>query len=68
MEKAKKPKKIGFFKVVIQKCEKSKKWNFSKNSLTLFVSGRKKNAHLRAHYLFWPKHFLDQNSVNQEKL
>ena len=28
----------------------------------------RKNAHFRAHYLFWPKTFLDQNSVNQEKL
>ena len=27
-----------------------------------------KNAHFRAHYLFWPKNFLDQNSENQEKL
>ena len=25
------PIKLGFFKVVIQKCEKSKKWIFSKN-------------------------------------
>ena len=28
--------------MVIQKCETSKKWNFSKNCLTLFVSGREK--------------------------
>ena len=69
MEKAKKPNKNSFFKVVIQKCEKAKKWIFSnKNCLTLFVSGREKNAHFRAHYLFWPKISLDQNSVNQEKL
>ena len=40
----KNPIKIGFFKVVIQKCEKSKKWIFSKNSLTLFVSGREKKT------------------------
>ena len=59
MVKTKNPIKIGFFKVVIQKCEKLKKWIFSKNCLTLFVSGReKKNAHLRAHYLFWPKFFF----------
>ena len=68
MEKAKKPIKIGFFKVVIQKCEKAKKWIFCKNCLTLFVSGREKSAHFRAHYLFRPKFFLDQNSANQEKL
>ena len=46
-----------------------KKWIFSKNCLTLFVSGReKKNAHFRAHYLFWPTFFLDQNSAKQETL
>ena len=27
----------------------------------------RRNAHFRAHYLFWPK-FFDQNSVNQEAL
>ena len=67
MEKAKKPNKNRFFKVVIQKCEKAKKWIFSKNCLTLFVSGREKSAHFRAH-LFWPKLFLGPNSVNQEAL
>ena len=66
---AKNPTKIGFFKVVIQKCEKSKKWIFSKNCLTLFVSGREtKNAHFRCNYLFWPTFFLDQNSVKQKTL
>ena len=38
----KNPIKIGFFKVVIQKCENHKKWIFSQNCLTLFVSGREK--------------------------
>ena len=28
----------------------------------------RKNAHFRAHYLFWPKFFLDQNSAKQETL
>ena len=43
MEKAKKPNKNRFFKVVIQKCEKSKNRILSKNCLTLFfVSGREK--------------------------
>ena len=42
MEKAPKPYKNTFFKVVIQKSEKAKKWIFSKNCLTLFVSGREK--------------------------
>ena len=46
---------------------KIKKWIFSKNCLTLFVSGRDKNAHFRAHYLFWPKHFWAQNSVKTRK-
>ena len=32
----------------------------------LCQEGRKKNAHFRAHYLFWPKNFLAQNNVNQE--
>ena len=59
-KKAKKPYKNSFFKVVIQKCEKSKNWSFSKNCLTLFVSGREKNVHFRAHYLFWPKMFWTQ--------
>ena len=67
MEKAKKPYKNRFFGGH-PKMWKIKKWIFSKNCLTLFVSGREKNAHFRAHYLFWPKFFLDQNSVNQEKL
>ena len=41
MEKAKTTYKNCVFKVVIQKCEKSKKWIF-KNCLTLFASGREK--------------------------
>ena len=58
-KRPKKPYKNRFFKVVMQKCEKSKKWILCKNWLTLFVSGReKKNAHFRAHYLFWPKNFF----------
>ena len=57
-KRPKNPIKIGFFRVAIQKCEKAKKWIFSKNCLTLFVSGReKKKAHFRAHYLFWPNFF-----------
>ena len=59
-ENSKKPyKNRVFFKVVIQKCEKSKKWIFSKNCLTLFVSGREtKKAHFRCNYLFWPNFFF----------
>ena len=59
MEKAKQTyKNRFFFMVVIQECEKSKKWILSKNCLTLFVSGWEKNAHFRAHYLFWLKLFF----------
>ena len=57
-----KPTKIVFFKVVIQKWEKWKTCILSKNCLTLFVSGREKNAHFRAHYLFWPKCFGPKQS------
>ena len=28
----------------------------------------RKNAHFRAHYLFWQNFLWDQNSENQEKL
>ena len=49
-------------------------WKIKKNGFLakigwhyLCQEGRK-NAHFRAHYLFWPKNFLAQNSVNQEKL
>ena len=41
---------------------------FQKLPDTICVRKGEKKAHFRAHYLFWPKFFLDQNSVNQEKL
>ena len=45
-----------------------KRWIFEKNALTLFESGRKKNAHFRAHYLFLAKNaFWTKNRHNQEK-
>ena len=66
-EKAKKPCKNGFLGWSSKK-EKNQKMDFSKNWLTLFVSGREKKAPFRAHYLFWSKFFLDQNSANQETL
>ena len=70
MAKAKKPYKNRFFLRWSSKNVKNQtKWIFSKNWLTLFVSAReKKNAHFRAHYLFWPKIFWAQNSANQENL
>ena len=62
MERPKNPIKIGFFKVVMQKCEKSKKMDFfCKNWLTLFVSGREKKRafsctlSVLAKQFFWPK-------------
>ena len=59
MEKAKKPYKNSFFwPLSCKNVKNQKKWIFSKNCLTLFVSGREKNAHFRAHYLFWPKMFF----------
>ena len=68
MERPKNPIKIGFFKVVIQKCGKAKKWIFSKNCLTLFVSGREKKTRIFVHTICFGQIFFDQNSVDQEKL
>ena len=70
MEKRpKNPIKIVFFKVVIQKWKNEKNGFFSLQKLPDTICVRKeKNAHFRAHYLLWPKHLLDQNIQNQEKL
>ena len=38
----------------------SKNENEKMDALQKFVSGRKKNAHFRAHYLFWSKTFWSQ--------
>ena len=58
--KAKKPyKNRVFLRWSSKNMKNQKKGFFCKNCLTLFVSGReKKNAHFRAHYLFWPKFFF----------
>ena len=43
----------------MQKCEKSKKMDFlQKLADTICVRKGEKNAHFRAHYLFWPKNFF----------
>ena len=71
MEKPKKnPIKKGFFKVVIQKCEKSKKIDFfSKNCLTRFVSGREKKTafsctlSVLAKFFFGPKQCKAGNTI-----
>ena len=68
MEKGQKTYKNCVFLGGNPKMRKMKKSIFSKNCLTLFVSGTEKNRHFRAHYLFWPQNFFDQNSENQEKL
>ena len=65
MEKTKKTYKIGFLRWSSKIVKNQKKWIFSKTCLTLFVSGREKK---NAHYLFWPKCFLDQNSAKQKTL
>ena len=67
MERPQNPIKI-VFKVVIQKCEKSKNDFFAKNCLTLFVSGREKKTHISCTRSALAKNFLAQNSANQEKL
>ena len=43
----------------MQRCEKSKKKDFlQKLADTICVRKGEKDAHFRAHYLFWPKNFL----------
>ena len=62
--KAKRPYKNRFFKVVMQKCEKSKMWNIKRNGFIAKIAWHylcqegRKNAHFRARYLFWPTIFL----------
>ena len=53
------PIKMVFLRWSSKNVKKQKNGFFSKNWLTLFVSGTgDRNAHFRAHYLFWPKCFL----------
>ena len=53
MEKAKKPYKNRFFKVVMQKCENQKNgFFFCKNCLTLFVSGRENKTCIFVHTIW----------------
>ena len=69
MEKAKKPYKNRFFKVVMQKCEKSKKVDFlQKLADTICVRKGEKNRIFVHTICFGQEIFLAQNSVNQEKL
>ena len=70
MEKAQKTyKNRGFLRWSSKNVKKQKKMDFlQKLPDTICVRKGEKNAHFRAHYLFWAKIFLDQNSANQEKL
>ena len=58
MEKAKNPIKICFLKVVIQKCEKSKKMDFWQNLPETMCVRKGETTHFRAHYLFLAKIFF----------
>ena len=70
MEKAKKTYKNSvFFKVVIQNEKNENNGFFSRNCLTLFVSGGEKKRAFSCTLSVLAKNvFLDQNSENQEKL
>ena len=69
-KKPKNPIKIGFFKVVIQKYEKSKKKDFFAKIAWHYLcqEGRKKTRIFVHTICFGQKFFLDQNSVKLEKL
>ena len=48
--------------------KQKKQWIFSKNCLTLFVSGREKKRAFSCTLSVLAKFFFGPNSVNQEKL
>ena len=57
-ENSKKPyKNRGFVRWSSKNVKNHKKWIFSQNCLTIFVSGREKKAHFRCNCLFWPNFF-----------
>ena len=58
MEKAQKPYKNSVFKGGHSKMWKIKKMDFSKVAWHYLCQEGRKNAHFRAHYLFWPKNVL----------
>ena len=65
----KNPIKIVFFKVVIQKCEKSKKRIFSQKLPDTICVRKGEKTRIFVHTIcFGQKIFWAQNSVNQEKL
>ena len=69
MEKAKKPYKNRFFKVVMQKCEKSKKKDFLQKLADTICVRKGEKTRIFVHTIcFGQKFFGAQNSVNQEKL
>ena len=67
-ENSKKPyKNRVFWRWSCENVKNQKNWIFSKNCLTLFVSGREtKNAHFRCNYLFWPKFFFGPKQCKAE--
>ena len=67
-ENSKKPyKNRVFLRWSSKNVKNQKKMDFSKNCLTLFVSGREtKNAHFRCNYLFWPKFFFGPKQCKAE--
>ena len=69
MEKAQKPYKNRFFKVVIQKVKDQKKNGFLAKIAWHYLcqEGRKKSTFSCTRSVL-AKFFFDQNSVNQEKL
>ena len=69
MEKAKKTYKNRFFlRWSSKNVKKQKKWIFSINCMTLFVSGREKKRAFSCTLSVLAKFFLDQNSAKQETL
>ena len=67
MEKAKNAYKNCFFWRWSSKNVKNEKNGFlAKIDWHYLCQKGRKNAHFRAHYLFWPKIFIDQNSVSRK--
>ena len=68
MEKTKKPYKIRFFLRWSSKNVKNpKKWNFNKNCLTLFVSGREKKTRIFVHTICFGQNFFWTKTVQSRK-
>ena len=67
--KGQKPYKNRFFKVVMQKCEKSKKMDVQQKLADTICVRKGEKTRIFVHTIcFGQKFFLAQNSANQEKL